>query len=724
MFARKSAIQSRELLEYLAKAQFDQSKRLREQLAEADEKNAALDSAKRHLESLLQDALALDSFIDLDSLKEMPRIPAFTEEQPQRKDYLPQPPSSLGFLLPWKRRNYDKQYVSAEAKYREARQAYIQALQAHHTQTAREQAQMEEHNQEIEQFKRDFATGESQAIEKYFKLVLEQSEYPAAFPKRLEVAYSADAEKLSLDVALPAADVIPAAKGYEYDRSRDEILPIALPEKRRRRLYSQVLAQISLRSVYEIFKADRTQAVDSIVLNGYVDGINPSTGRPGRFCLVAFEITRRQFDGLDLRRVEPLACLKSLNAQLSSKPDQLLAVPAMPVNDRQAATVSNAAELPYPTQRISELESANQTQSEEITALEGMLEAQRDRIAELVPELRDEQKRAAELQVEIQRQKDYIAELESRLETRNDDIAAHESESTEAPDDTQSAAGITDFTSGSEISEAEIFAPITSETPDDGYGGAAIPPRAPEAGTTSPMSPHPELLAIMSIVLQANGRWVSCSQAGLKEYQVARLVAGGMLMRHDLGFDRVRSTPAGAAWHHKHRQRQEPPKQNNQEDFRQNTNEEEKTISLGELLRDPAGSPTAADIKQDATAQRDNTAAKLLQRPAASSDDTLTVLNELVTIAADFDGDEAKLLALMMTNNWECSEARIQSAFPGQFISSIILDINENVYEVIEDTLIEEEDGRLVVDEEYRDTLEQALQQTDNPYIADEWGRQ
>ena len=491
LFRRKSATQTKNLLEYLASVEQERllkSKGLIAQTAVVDKKNADLATKRYKLENLLKGALAKDSFIDLDSLKKTPRISAFNRKRPERRSYLPKPPSGFGSLMPWKKKAFERQYEAAEAKYGEDLHDYHVALDNHQKRVTRERVEIEEHNEEIERYKQDFAAGNPAEIENYFTLVLEKSAYPAGFPKQTEVAFAAESETLRIDFALPALDVIPETKSYQYDKDIDEIAQTALPQKQRRRLYSLVLAQISLRTIHEVFTADRANKTDSIDFEGYVDGINPSTGRPGRFCLVALKITRLQFDSLDLRQVEPRACLKGLNARLSSKLDQLLTVPPITQVDNEDATGSGGNDILYFKQQISEREGTIQTQSAQITELESRLEAQRDRIAELIPELRDEQERNAEFQVEIQGQKDYIAELESGIDAQNNDYVELKAKLTEVLDDTQPAEAITEIPAGNEFSEAAIFAPIVSETAEDGSGGARIPPRQSEQQASRDLS--------------------------------------------------------------------------------------------------------------------------------------------------------------------------------------------------------------------------------------------
>ena len=596
LFRRKSATQTRKLLENLARLQHEQQLRSRilsAQTALANEKNADLATKRTELENLLQGALARDSFIDFDSLKKSPRIPAFDREKPARHSYLPAPPSGLGALLPWKKTAYDRQYEAAEATYEKDRHAFVQARDKHQKRVAQEQVEIEKHNQEIERFKQDFAAGVSTEIENYFALVLEQSAYPAGFPKKTKVFFAAASATLRIDFELPALDVIPAALGYAYDSIRDELAESALPQKQRRLLYASVLAQISLRAIHEVFTADRAKGIGSIVFDGYVDGINPSNGQPGRFCLVALNITRRQFERLELRKVEPRACLKGLYARLSSKPDQLLAVPPMTQAENQDATVADGTDILQLQGRISELSSMLRDKETIIADLESRLEAQRDRIAELVPDLRDERARNAKLNAENQRQLARIAALEA--------------EPPEALDDTQPAEAIREMTAERDFAEAGMFSPIVGGTPEAGAGGVRIPARLPLAN---------------------------------------------------------------------------------------------QPVSLRELLQGTDSTPAQSD--------GETMAAIIDSADVHKLRDCIDWLGEA----------EAKLMKLLMTQAWSCSAAKLQSSFPGRpIIKPIVDNINESLYDVIGEDLIEEGGDLLTVGEEYRDALEQALKLTDNLYI-------
>jgi restriction system protein len=129
-----------------------------------------------------------------------------------------------------------------------------------------------------------------------------------------------------LEVDLPTIDVVPAEREFHYVKSRDAAELKARPERERRSIYLEVIAQTTLRIVWEIFASDSAQLVDSAVVNGFVSTINPATGQSVRPCLITLRTTSDTLRQLDLSRVDPIACLKQLNAGVSASPAELAPV--------------------------------------------------------------------------------------------------------------------------------------------------------------------------------------------------------------------------------------------------------------------------------------------------------------------------------------------------------------------------------------------------------------
>src|SRR5207245_1270284 len=87
-----------------------------------------------------------------------------------------------------------------------------------------------------------------------------------------------------------------------------------------------VVASVALRTVHEIFEADLGNHVDVVVFNGFVDAIDPATGKDVRPCLISVSATKQAFSALDLARIDRRVCLRNLGAQVSSRPEAVQAV--------------------------------------------------------------------------------------------------------------------------------------------------------------------------------------------------------------------------------------------------------------------------------------------------------------------------------------------------------------------------------------------------------------
>ena len=179
---------------------------------------------------------------------------------------------------------------------------------------------------EVDEFAKAYRSGEPTAVGRYVALVLERSPLPEGFPLLRRVAYSPQSRQVVLEVDLPTIDVVPAEREFHYVKSRDATELKARPERERRPIYLEVIAQTTLRIVWEIFASDSAQLVDSAVVNGFVSTINPARGQSVRPCLITLRTTSDTLRQLDLSRVDPIACLKQLNAGVSASPAELAPV--------------------------------------------------------------------------------------------------------------------------------------------------------------------------------------------------------------------------------------------------------------------------------------------------------------------------------------------------------------------------------------------------------------
>ncbi|MBL1082995.1 restriction endonuclease [Streptomyces actinomycinicus] len=189
-------------------------------------------------------------------------------------------------------------------------------------------AEVRQHNAGVVELTEGVRRRDPDAVVEYFSAALYASTaWPEGFPRQVTAAYDAAAGQLVLDWELPAYDVVPEAKSVRYVSGADQDKETARPVGQRRALYRDVLAQCMLLVLHELFTADDSGALASVALNGFVDGHDPTTGRPGHIYLATVLAARSTFGDLHLAQVDAGSCLAdALRGQLSARPDQLAPV--------------------------------------------------------------------------------------------------------------------------------------------------------------------------------------------------------------------------------------------------------------------------------------------------------------------------------------------------------------------------------------------------------------
>jgi restriction system protein len=309
--------QEREQREYERQVAKDEKERKRLYLEgrarESEALNKELDTNVAALEGLLSATLEVDDYIDLDSLKQTYREPTFyatgfgaVKPEPELEQVPPL--SGFGSFLPGAKvkhsaaeRAAGEAHTEAVAAWRDAEaereQAIAVAKERHDEQARKKREDTEVANAKIEEFRAKLDAGDPEAVVDYLGMVLDASSNPDAFPEGHKLAFVPESKQLVLEHDLPTFDVIPKAKAFKYVKARDEIVATAQSTTQRRSLYATVIAQTSLRTVHEMFEADRRGFVETIVYNGMVDSIDKKTGRPARVCLVTLRYHARRLRG-------------------------------------------------------------------------------------------------------------------------------------------------------------------------------------------------------------------------------------------------------------------------------------------------------------------------------------------------------------------------------------------------------------------------------------------
>jgi restriction system protein len=186
-------------------------------------------------------------------------------------------------------------------------------------------------NAEVDSFERAYVAGEPAAVAQYFEMALARDGLPSGFPEEVQVVYQGDSKQLVVERELPSAEIVPVVAMYRYVRTHDDVVSSVRPLSQIAATHASVIAQLALRTVSGVFAADAVGLVESLVLNGFVTTVDPATGKAIRPYLLTLRVTRDGLAGVDLARVDPISCLRGLNAQISRSPHELL--PVRPIVD-------------------------------------------------------------------------------------------------------------------------------------------------------------------------------------------------------------------------------------------------------------------------------------------------------------------------------------------------------------------------------------------------------
>lgn len=309
--------------------------------------NAELASLRESLEGILAATLSVDDHINLDTLKDRPKVPPFDPGEVGRAAPRPDPaayefaPLSMAQrLIPGAKGRHERQveelrqrFASDTASWEEAERArsqrLLEAREAYDREVAELQARTAAQHAEIDAIKTELDQNNPESIRGYFEMVLGGSSWPDGFPQQFALAYAPESKLLGVDYMLPDFSVIPEAKAFRYVKARDIIEMSPEPAIKRRALYASVVSQAALRAIHEIFEADRRDQVETVALNCFVDAVDRATGSRQRPCIASVRTTASVFRAINLAAVEPAACLKGLAAAMSPSPAEL--APVRPV---------------------------------------------------------------------------------------------------------------------------------------------------------------------------------------------------------------------------------------------------------------------------------------------------------------------------------------------------------------------------------------------------------
>jgi restriction system protein len=176
-----------------------------------------------------------------------------------------------------------------------------------------------EHNSKVDKLKELYNSKDENAIIQYCELVLNNSEYPDDFQKDFDLEYNGDNQILVVEYVLPPTEVFPRHSEVKYNKAKKELREVPISELQFSKMYETAIYSICLRTIHELFEADVIDAIDTIVFNGWVNGLNKATGKKANNCIMSLQVRKEEFVSINLANIDVKVCFKNLKGVSASK---------------------------------------------------------------------------------------------------------------------------------------------------------------------------------------------------------------------------------------------------------------------------------------------------------------------------------------------------------------------------------------------------------------------
>ncbi|MCO4100985.1 MAG: hypothetical protein HEQ38_16645 [Gemmatimonas sp.] len=328
---------------------------------EADIRSEEVTETYAAIDTLLQATLGHDDYVDLNTLRVAATHPAFHRQDltrpvpPPPRAARPNPPElelpdPLSWVekLFWQRKHEaaveaahsahrtamaewekvcaaaDREDAEAVTRHAEAERERVATLEREQARYARECEEREvaavQQNHLLDELIANLGYGTPEAIQEYVAIVLGNSIYPEQFSVQHAFTFEPSTAELALRVTIPEPTKLPSVKHFKFVKASDEIVPVPLSQKDCKDRYARAVHQVSLRSLHEVFEADRRGLIRTIALEVVASAIDESTGLRGDVPLVIVGADRDTFLAFDLSAVVPEKTLAHLGAAVSKNP--------------------------------------------------------------------------------------------------------------------------------------------------------------------------------------------------------------------------------------------------------------------------------------------------------------------------------------------------------------------------------------------------------------------
>ena len=316
---------------------------LEDRLGETQDLNDEVEDVLREIEGVLVHTLKVDDTVSFNSLRlndppPLFKLPDELKEKAPPSAISVSAPTGLSGLMPWVKKKYEEEVARAQRLHVSQMEAFEKgevdrkknirlAEEQYERSLAAFSAEKANRDREVDSLEAGYRACDVDAVLAYNEMVLARSEYPSlGFPQNFRIAYKPADKQLVIEYELPESSVIPDTLEYKYVKSKDIIESKPRKPTDIKRIYQDLIASITLRTIHEVFEADQAETLESVSFTGVLDTTDPATGNPIRVPVVSVRASKTDFMAIRLDKVDKALCLKNLGARVSGRPDELQAV--------------------------------------------------------------------------------------------------------------------------------------------------------------------------------------------------------------------------------------------------------------------------------------------------------------------------------------------------------------------------------------------------------------
>ena len=194
--------------------------------AEAEAMAADLQNRIAELESVLTDGVRWRPTVSFASFKRTVEMPPFDPggrdrplTEPQWEQFAPWARGWIGRIFGrgtrYARELYEQECARHAAAESNRRRQLAERRSTYDQQAAEAARTVAEYNGEVDEFERQFRAADTEAVSRFFTIVLNESIYPEGFAHRPRAFYRFEPRKVVVDFELPPQSVIPDEQGLQ-----------------------------------------------------------------------------------------------------------------------------------------------------------------------------------------------------------------------------------------------------------------------------------------------------------------------------------------------------------------------------------------------------------------------------------------------------------------------------------------------------------------------------